>query len=91
MGFMEMKRANEGLLSEIQALKEDSKLRESKHQDTIDRLTQEIKLRESKHQDTIDKLAQEILTTKVNGCMQTILANPNGLLLLAGNSYQVEE
>ena len=42
MGFLEMKRVNQDLVSEIQALRAASDLKESKHQDTINLLTQEI-------------------------------------------------
>ena len=42
MGFMEMKRVNQDLVSEIQSIREMAELRESKHQDTVDNLTQEM-------------------------------------------------
>ncbi len=77
MGFMEMKRVNQDLVLEMQAIRETSEVRESKHQDTIDKLTQEMhairetsEVRESKHQDTIDKITQEIRTTKVRTISQ---------------------
>ena len=42
MGFMEMKRVNQDLVSELQAIREASAQMESKHQSTVDTLTQEI-------------------------------------------------
>lgn len=42
MGFMEMKRVNQDLVTELQAIHEASALMESKHQNTVDKLTQEI-------------------------------------------------
>lgn len=42
MGYMEMKRVNQELLSEIQSLQESSESKEREHIDAITQLAQEI-------------------------------------------------
>lgn len=42
MGYMEMKRLNQSLVSEIQSMRESSESGEMKHLDAINQLAQEI-------------------------------------------------